>query len=76
VSINNNLFIGYCLGGNYVFDYRGSNFVEAQFTDVSTSFSPVTPTISPNTGIIGSSIYSHTSATPGVRTTAAIGARD
>jgi len=76
VSINNNLFIGYCLGGNYIFDYRGSNFVEAQFTDVSTSFSPITPTISSNTGIIGSSIYSHTSAVPGVRTTAAIGARD
>lgn len=74
-TVSSNVFIGYYPTGNATKDFRGTNFAILNFGDIDQEFRPITPSLTGNQEIIGTSSYFH-KAVSAKRTTNALGAKD
>ena len=74
VSINNNLFAGFCGTGGRD-GYRGDSAWVVDFDDLDPNFSPIDKSLLGNPGVVGQSSYMH-AARRSVRRTAVAGAID
>ena len=73
-KIDSNLYVGYC-NGDIKRDAPGTNAVTATFNDIDQSYRPRMPSLTGDSGIVGTTAYWHLSRSA-TRRTNAVGARD